>query len=173
MKFYHVMDSYIAFLRRYDSKVADNKKETRPYVGVVLIIDSAKYYAPFSSPRPKHRFMRNGKDFRKIGNGRYGAINLNNMIPVPDPALIPIDIPREPDPQYRRLLQNQYRYVQADWEAIEKTGKELYKLILSDDSGLTEHDRRVKARCCNLVLLKSVFNSWENSTKKNIIEPEE
>ena len=167
MKFYHVMDGYIAFLRQYDSKVADNKKGTRPYVGVVLIIDGAKYYAPFSSPKPKHRFMKNGKDFRKIGDGRYGAINLNNMIPVPDAALIPINIPREPDPKYRRLLQNQYLYVQADWEAIEKAGKELYKLILSDDSGVTEHDRHVKARCCNLMLLKSVFNGWNGGTVYN------
>jgi protein AbiQ len=36
--------------------------------------------------------MKNGKDFRKINNGIYGAINFNNMIPVVDAALIEIDI---------------------------------------------------------------------------------
>ena len=36
--------------------------------------------------------MKNGKDFRKIKQGEYGAINFNNMIPVPDSALILIDI---------------------------------------------------------------------------------
>ncbi len=35
--------------------------------------------------------MKNGKDFRKINNGIYGAINFNNMIPVLDEVLIEID----------------------------------------------------------------------------------
>ena len=108
MKFYNVKDDYIQFLRGYDSKVSENKQESRPYVGVVLEIDGIKYYAPFTSPKPKHRKMRNSKDFRKIHNGKYGAINFNNMIPVPDEALILMDINNEPDLQYRRLLQNQY-----------------------------------------------------------------
>lgn len=50
--------------------------------------------------------MKNGKDFRKINNGLYGAINFNNMIPVLDSALIEIDIANIADVKYRRLLQN-------------------------------------------------------------------
>lgn len=88
MKFYHIKDDFISFLRQYDSKVSENKNQTRPYVGVVLEINSIKYYAPFSSPKPKHKKMKNGKDFRKINNGIYGAINFNNMIPVLDEVLI-------------------------------------------------------------------------------------
>ena len=82
MKFYHIQDDFIAFLRQYDSKVSENKKQTRPYVGVILEINSLKYYAPLSAPKPKHKKMKNSKDFRKINNGIYGAINFNNMIPV-------------------------------------------------------------------------------------------
>ena len=92
MKFYHIKDDFISFLRQYDSKVSENINQTRPYVGVVLEINSIKYYAPFSSPKPKHKKMKNGKDFRKINNGIYGAINFNNMIPVLDEVLIEIDI---------------------------------------------------------------------------------
>ena len=43
MKFYHIKDDFISFLRQYDSKVSENKNQTRPYVGVVLEIDSIKY----------------------------------------------------------------------------------------------------------------------------------
>ena len=43
MKFYHITDDYITFLRQFDSKVSENKNQTRPYVGVVLEIDSIKY----------------------------------------------------------------------------------------------------------------------------------
>ena len=92
MEFYHIKDDYISFLKPYDSKVPENKQESRPYLGIVLQIGPIKYYAPFSSPKSKHKKMRNGKDFRKIASGKYGAINFNNMIPVVDEALIYIDI---------------------------------------------------------------------------------
>lgn len=47
MKFY-----YIAYLKKYDSKVSDNKHSQRPYVGIVLQINRINYYTPFSSPTP-------------------------------------------------------------------------------------------------------------------------
>ena len=37
--FYPIKDEYINYLKKYDAKVADNKKGKRPYVGVVLEID--------------------------------------------------------------------------------------------------------------------------------------
>ena len=76
MKFYHIVDAYIDFLRNYDPKVAYNKNEERPYVGVVVQIGAIKYYAPFTSPKPKHRTMKNSVDFRKISGGQYGAIKV-------------------------------------------------------------------------------------------------
>lgn len=55
MKFYHIKDIFIAYLRQFDSKVAENKNESRPYVGIVLQIEDIKYYAPFSSPKRSTR----------------------------------------------------------------------------------------------------------------------
>ncbi len=49
MKFYHITDAYIDFLRTYDAKVSKNKQESRPYIGVVVQIGDIKYYAPFTS----------------------------------------------------------------------------------------------------------------------------
>ena len=66
MKFFHIKEDFISYLRQFDTKVAENKKQTRPYVGIVLEINSIKYYAPFSFPKPKHKKMKNAKDFRKI-----------------------------------------------------------------------------------------------------------
>lgn len=79
MKFYNIADEYINYLRIYDSKVSKNKSEKRPYVGMVVEIGEIKYYAPFTSPKEKHLKMKNGKDFRKIQGGEYGAINFNNI----------------------------------------------------------------------------------------------
>ncbi len=162
MRFYKIQDDYIDFLRAYDSKVADNKSESRPYVGIVLETDGMKYYVPLTSPKQKHRRMHNSKDFRKIGGGQYGALNFNNMIPVPDSALIDMDFSQEPDPQYRRLLQNQYRAVSNDSAAIETTAESLRKLIFTDDAELSENDRKVKARCCNLPVLEQVFSEYHS-----------
>lgn len=160
MKFYNIKDDYIQFLRNYDTKVAENKRESRPYVGVVFQIGTINYYAPFTSPKPKHQIMKNGKDFRKINQGKYGAINFNNMIPVPSSALLLKDIAQEPDRQYRRLLQNQYNAVKADWSAIQKTAENLRNLVLTPDEKLSNYDKQVKARCCDLAKLESVYINY-------------
>ncbi len=161
MKFYHIKDDYIVYLKNFDAKVEDNKHESRPYVGIVCEIDGVQYYAPFTSPKPKHLNMKNGKDFRKIKQGQYGAINFNNMIPVPDSALLLIDIANEPDAQYRRLLQNQYREISADREAIERTAHDLRMLVFSADVALSPHDRVIKQRCCDLPRLEAVYKDYD------------
>lgn len=66
MKFYHIKDDYISFLREFDKKVSENKQESRPYVGTLIQMGDVGYYAPFTSPKKKHLQMKNGKDFRKI-----------------------------------------------------------------------------------------------------------
>ena len=155
MKFYHIKDDFI------DSKVSDNKNESRPYVGVVLEVAGIKYYAPFSSPKPKHKKMKNGKDFRKINNGIYGAINFNNMIPVVDTVLIEIDIANIADIKYRRLLQNQYNYIRADESAILRTAENLRNMIFKNEKDISEHDKIIKQRCCNLPLLEKKYCEYK------------
>jgi len=101
--------------------------------------------------------MKNGKDFRKINNGIYGAINFNNMIPVLDSVLMEIDIINIPDVKYRRLLQNQYNYIKADREGILRIARNLRKLIFEDEKNLSEYEKIVKKRCCDLPLLESKY----------------
>lgn len=161
MRFYHIKDDFITFLRQFDQKVPDNKNESRPYVGVVLEIETIKYYAPFTSPKLKHKKMKNGKDFRKINNGIYGAINFNNMIPVLASALIEIDIANITDVKYRRLLQNQYNYIKADESAILRTAENLRKMIFENENDLSEHDKIIKQRCCNLPLPEKKYCEYQ------------
>lgn len=160
MRFYHITDEYITYLRKYDTKVEENKRESCPYVGIVIQIKDIKYYAPFTSPKKKHLKMKNSKDFRKIKGGTYGAINFNNMIPVPDSALILVDIDHEPDEKYKRLLQNQYKAIVEDSAAIVKTAEKLRELIFAEDDNLSEYNRRIKARCYNLKLLEKIFTQY-------------
>lgn len=162
MEFYHIKNNYINYLKQYDNKVPDNKDEKRPYVGIVLEINGVKYYAPLSSPKQKHKKMKNGKDFRKINQGIYGAINFNNMIPVVDCALIKIDIKNLKDLKYKNLLQNQYRYIRNDEEAIKRTAKALRELLITPDAQLKKHDLIIKQRCCNLFILENCMKEYNN-----------
>ena len=54
-KFIKVDPNYINFLLKYDNKVSYNeillKKENRPFLGILLNINSKKYYAPLSSKK--------------------------------------------------------------------------------------------------------------------------
>ena len=37
MDIYNIKDTYIEFIRAYDNRVADNKNESRPYIGIITI----------------------------------------------------------------------------------------------------------------------------------------
>ena len=72
------------------------------YIGIILEVNEIKYIVPLSSYKPKHEKMKNGLDFLKVGN--YAVINLNNMFPVPDGEYRYVDIQKEKDMQYMKLL---------------------------------------------------------------------
>lgn len=47
---------YCDYLRKFDNKIFYNagKKELRPFLGILFTIDNCEYFAPLSSPKPKH-----------------------------------------------------------------------------------------------------------------------
>ena len=59
LKIYYIDNNYINYLRKFDNIVAYNKTKTRPYVGVVYAFNNQTYFAPLSSPKPKHLTMNN------------------------------------------------------------------------------------------------------------------
>ena len=75
------------------SKVDDNvmsvspqaHKQSRPFVGTVVVCGQRSYCIPLSSPKPKHLRMKNSLDFSRIVDGKgklIGVLNFNNMVPV-------------------------------------------------------------------------------------------
>ncbi len=77
-----------------------------------FFVNGVHYYAPLTSPKPKHRNMKNQIDFLKIEGGEWGAINFNDMIPVHPKSLIKVEMKilptdSEPDRAYKNLLSNQ------------------------------------------------------------------
>ncbi|MBR0079683.1 MAG: type III toxin-antitoxin system ToxN/AbiQ family toxin [Synergistaceae bacterium] len=154
MQLYYISDSYVEYLRNFDGRIYENKLKTRPYVGVVLEINDVKYYVALSSPKPKHKRMNNSKDFRKINGGIYGALNFNYMIPVPETEIFLIDIAAITDKTYKRLLQNQYKFIKSDWDNIKNTARNLYLLCCADEKELSNNDKKIKSRCCDFRFLE-------------------
>ena len=92
IKFYVLKEKYIDYLRIADTRVQKNKKEGRPYIGIVYKIEGFDYFSPLSSPKDKHMRMKSRIDFIKIDNGNLGIINLNNSVPVNKDQLKLLDI---------------------------------------------------------------------------------
>lgn len=151
---YRVADDYINFLRKIDSEnIKFNKEEKRPYIGVVFKINDIKYFAPLTSPKKKYKTMKNSMDFIKIKNGEWGAINLNNMIPVIDEALLTLELDRE-DENYKMLLRHQIEYINDNAEKICEKAKKLYISV-------TKYHSFFKSRCAKFKELEKICKEYK------------
>jgi len=130
LRIYRVEDQYVRFLKSSDDKVQDNKNRRRPYVGVVLYVGSFKYFVPMESPKPSHVGIKAGRHIMKLDEGRLGILGFNNMIPVPDSALIRFDIDAEPDEKYAELLRRQVAYINRNKAAVlDHAAKTYYQVV--------------------------------------------
>lgn len=171
MKLYRIRDEYYELLHKHDSKVLYNKNEKRPYVGVVLKINHFNYYIPLSSPKPKHKSMKNNKDFIKLDGGKLGALNINCMIPVDTKNLIKFDINKE-EPRYRDLLRNQLDVLKSLKDTIIKNSQYIYSIHNMKADDLTIYQKNILKRCCNFKQLEHVcYNqSYEKLITNDLIK---
>lgn len=154
MKLVIVDSKYCDYLRKFDKRVPYNfsKKENRPFIGVLFKIDKIKYFAPLSSPKEKHKVMRNMMDFLKIDDGKLGALNFNNMIPVSDNNYYLIDMDdsnKLDDVKYYNLLLDQLSWLNEHNLQVRKKSKRLYDLYISKRLNMV-----IFNRCCNFKLLE-------------------
>ena len=148
-------EKYCDYLRKFDNKVPYNfaKKKLRPFVGVLFEVDKFKYFAPLSSPKPKHLKIRSNLDFLKIEGGKLGAINFNNMIPVTDKNIIHIDLNKKVkninEEKYLILLKTQLYWLNRCVDTIYNKAKKLYDKYIDGTLNPT-----IAERCCNFKLLE-------------------
>ena len=150
LRFYRADAGYCDFLRKADPCVPyiQDDKEMRPYVGIVLTVGGLDYFAPLSSPKPKHMSMKNQTDFMKINGGKWGAINFNNMIPIHPSCLtvvemkiLPTDDKAEID--YKNLLVNQLSWCNSNKAGIYSRAAKLYQMIVTKKAW-----PELAKRCC-------------------------
>lgn len=146
---------YCNYLRQYDSKVPYNynEKELRPFIGILFTIDKMMYFAPLSSPKPKHKKLKSKIDFLKIDNGKLGAINFNNMIPVCNNNIEKINLNKKPlkkaQEKYTKLLKEQLFWLNRNETKLYGRSIKLYNKY---NNGTL--NKNIVKRCCDFKLLE-------------------
>lgn len=166
LRLYHVREDYIEFLRGKDEKVLMNKQEKRVYVGVVLYLQNQEgtdvsYFAPLSSPKDKHKRMKNTKDFWKIDQGELGAINFNNMIPIGEKELLSFDIQMIRNDNYRELLKKQAKLLKNAKDELNVKAQDTYDIRTANYNTLNGHEKRIYDRCCDFSFLEKLLNEYQ------------
>ena len=163
LKLVKVDTEYCDYLRKFDNKVSYNKyeKELRPFIGVLFTIKNIEYFAPLSSPKPKHLKMRNTVDFFKIKNGELGAINFNNMIPVKENNYMLIDLDKKTktkeEKKYQKLLKEQLAWLNENYIQVKNKSFKLYNLYNTN-----RLSKNIMDRCCNFKLLEKKCIEYNN-----------
>lgn len=160
--FYMVDAEYCDYLRKSDPCVpyTMDRKAIRPFVGIVFSVNSFHYYAPLTSPKPKHLHMKSQIDFLKISGGEWGAINFNNMIPVYPSCLKKVEMKvletdSKQDVAYKNLLANQLSWCNSHREIILKQAQKLYQTIVGGKAW-----GNLAGRCCNFALDEKLCEAY-------------
>lgn len=150
---------YLAYVHEADPHVQlTASKSSHPDAGIVLPVHGMDYFIPMICPKPKHAAMKNQVDFYKMDGGTLGALNLNNMIPVPASCLRLVDLSltgSKEEINYRNLLRSQLTWCNKHREQIATKAEKLYALI-------TSHSARGKLadHCVDYSLLEDKCRQW-------------
>ena len=146
MNLYYINKEYCNFLHSIDNKVSiiDGEKEGRPFLGLIICVNGRNYFAPLTSPKTKHRKMKDYLDFIRIDEGKLGAINLNNMILIPKSCANKIEIDNMKNVKYAKLLSLQGKWCENNKEKINKYAENLYYMVKNN---IIEEE--IKNRCCD------------------------
>ena len=158
--FYHIHNKYIGFLYSADKRVQHNKDQHRPYVGIVLQIKQFNYFVSLESPKPNYNKLRSSGPTLKLDEGKLGIMGFNNMIPVPDAALLSFNFENIKDEKYRNLLYNQLQYCNKNKDLIYRRAASIYKKAIS---GKILHYKKV---CCDFKKLERMSLKYNPSYKR-------
>ena len=142
---YQIDIKYIRNLHNLDQRVLSVSpqigKNTRPFLGILLVCNKHKYCVPLSRAKPKHEKMRDKIDFKKIMyNGvLLGVLNFNLMIPVEQAQIQQIDtkIHKHDNMDTRRrkeILSKELKWCNEHARDLNNTANVLYPKYLSGDN---------------------------------------
>lgn len=150
LKLYNVNLKYIRNLHNADEHVPSISpqigKQNRPFLGVIVMINDAKYCIPLTSnsARKKKNFdsMRENITLRKIRDKDgtiLAVLNLNNMIPIRDEYISEINLKINVSDsatikKWKKLCTKELNWCQSNSSEIERLANELHHKYCSGES---------------------------------------
>ena len=151
--FYSVDTSYLQYLNHIDSEVQFTQEKDytkKPFLGILVVIDTYTYLIPLTSGKPKHTKWKNvgpahyliyekikkedlqKRDiFKSISDTEVlkilSALDLKKMIPVPDGIYTRIDFSSLSDKKYADLLEKEYRFCKKQQNGILSKVNQIYR----------------------------------------------
>ncbi len=175
LKLYTIDMKYVRNLAKADDNVMSVSpqiaKAVRPFVGIIVLINDKKYCIPLSSPKKKFENKKNGVDFMRITDHSsknekgapkiIGVLNINNMLPVEESLLTPIDLRIKSTDSaqtisYKELMKNQLSFCQQNQDKIVKRANRLYEIIVN----YPESNINLAKRCCDFKKLEGVLEKY-------------
>ncbi len=168
---YYVDMKYVRELHNADDNVMSVSPQTgkaaRPFLGLVIVMETKKYCIPLTSPKKDKFKSKSRVDFIKIPDPKrkdehgaaltIGILNLNNMIPVSENVIQKIDLSKSTTFN-RDLLINELKWCRDNFDVISNRANKLYtKITLFPDK-----DRNLTRRCCNFKKLEQVLEKYLN-----------
>ncbi|MDO4961469.1 MAG: type III toxin-antitoxin system ToxN/AbiQ family toxin [Eubacteriales bacterium] len=165
---YWIDMKYIRNLQNADKRVysvnPQQGKQSRPYLGIIVVCNNQKYCIPLTTPKDKHFNMTDKIDFSRIDiDGKFiAAINFSRMIPVEMNQLSRADIKiRKHDNKNvidrKELLKKELDWCNENYDVIVNKANVLYAKYLSG-----ENFRR-KKDCLDFIELEKVCSRYNCS----------
>ena len=162
LKFYIVNEEYIDYLSQFDNHVSWNKKEKRPYVGIVLKVGNYLYFAPLYSYKVGYDKYKDNPSFIRIEDRKgknVSIIRFAEMIPVPKTAIQLLDFNSRGD-KYRDLLQAESKFINDNKNVIYTKAKKIYKNVVHIKTPFFTNI------ACNFELLEQKSKEYVNDVPK-------
>ncbi|MFC6202886.1 type III toxin-antitoxin system ToxN/AbiQ family toxin [Lactiplantibacillus nangangensis] len=166
MKLVYIDDTYIKYLRQFDTRVLWNK-ERRPYVGILLSVNNFTYFAPLESAKQGKRTNRRLAlqiwNRINIDKDPISFLLINDMIPVSKTNWRQIDLETEKKRDLNKylMLMNELNYLRPREVQIIKQAHSVY------NNTTVKKVPFFKKMCLNFKLLETkslVFDNRNNNT---------
>lgn len=150
---YNIDTDYLRYLNSIEPEVQfteDKEYDQKPFLGIVVVIDTYSYFIPLTSGKAKHRKWKNvgtahyliyeqvKKDelkyndiYKSISETEalkiFAALDIKKMIPVKDGLYSRIDFSAFGDDKYADLLEKEYRFCQKIQDSILSKVAQIYR----------------------------------------------
>ncbi len=180
LNFYIIDLKYIRELARYDDNVMSVSpqvgKSTRPFLGIITIVNGKQYCIPLTSPKSKFINAKSNVDFIKIFNEDIkdekgvrkiiGVLNINNMIPVNSKVIKKQDLMIKKNDSIatktrKHMLIDQINWCRNNSDMIVSRANKVYSMVTETPG----KSRSLTRRCCDFKKLEEVSERYLHKNK--------